>query len=89
MVLLLRVENNIVFTNYRRASILSRVLTILSIVAFVLSIFLKHIVDFIHILLVHLSVVSRLLLSVLGPKGRHYASLRVVAIFIYIHFHTV
>ena len=82
--LFLRVENNIIFTNYRWASVLS----ILSIVSFVLSIFLKHIVDFIHILLVHLSVVSGLL-TVLGSKGRHYASLRVVAIFIHVHFHTV
>lgn len=57
-IVLLRVKNYIIFTNYRWASVLARVLAVLSVFSFVLRILLKHVVDFIHVLLVHLSVIA-------------------------------
>ena len=51
-------SNYIIFTNYRWASVLAQVLAVLSVVTFVLRVLLKHVVDFIHIFLVHLSIIA-------------------------------
>jgi hypothetical protein len=87
ILLFLWVKYYIVFANNWWTSIWPHVLRILWIISFILGIFFKHIINFIHILLINLSIILRVL-PVSVSKGSHDTSaLCQWATHVFIHAH--
>ena len=88
----MRIKDDVIFADYRWTSLLTHILSILSVIPLVLRILFKHIINFIHVFLINLSVILLLVRSILGTKGCHYIPRLghgTIHVLVHAHFYSV